>query len=67
MGFILNRKLNLVRWLALFILFIGVCFVQIESMTATTSKQDVNSLYGLFAIITACKVIEKACHTAQPI
>ncbi|CAM2702032.1 unnamed protein product [Rotaria socialis] len=54
MVIILRRQLNLVQWLALFLLFLGISLVQVENMTTATPKQDVNALYGLFAVMAAC-------------
>lgn len=50
----LPRQLNLVQWLALFLLFLGVSLVQVENMTSTTPKQDVNAVVGLLSVIGAC-------------
>jgi drug/metabolite transporter (DMT)-like permease len=55
MVFMLRRQLSLVQWFALFLLFIGISLVQVENMTSTTPKQDVNAVYGLIAVIVACK------------
>ncbi|CAF3357869.1 unnamed protein product [Rotaria sp. Silwood1] len=51
---ILHRQLSFVQWLALFLLFIGISLVQVENMTSTTPKQDVNAVHGLLAVIIAC-------------
>jgi drug/metabolite transporter (DMT)-like permease len=51
----LRRQLGLVQWLALFLLFLGISLVQLENMTSTTLKQDVNPIYGFAAVIIACK------------
>ncbi|CAF2424698.1 unnamed protein product [Rotaria sp. Silwood2] len=51
---ILRRPLNLVQWLALFLLFLGISLVQIENMTSTTSKHDVNAVLGLISVVSAC-------------
>ena len=56
---ILRRSLTLVQWFALFLLFMGISLVQVESMTSTTVKQDVNGLYGLIAVVVACKILKK--------
>jgi UDP-sugar transporter A1/2/3 len=55
MVFMLRRQLSLVQWFALFLLFIGISLVQVENMTSTTPKQDVNAVYGFLAVIIACK------------
>lgn len=55
---ILRRQLNAVRWFSLFLLFVGISLVQVENMTATTPKQDVNAFYGLMAVVGACKLNE---------
>ena len=55
MVIILRRQLNLVQWFALFLLFIGISLVQVESMTSTKPKQDVNAVYGFVAVLVACK------------
>lgn len=57
MVFMLRRQLNLVQWFALFLLFIGISLVQVENMTSSTPKQDVNAAYGFIAVIVACKFI----------
>ncbi|CAF1025986.1 unnamed protein product [Adineta ricciae] len=54
MVFILRRQLNLVQWFALFLLFVGISLVQLENMTTSTPKQDVNAVYGFLAVIAAC-------------
>ncbi|CAF0838953.1 unnamed protein product [Adineta steineri] len=54
MVFILRRQLSVVQWFALFLLFIGISLVQVENMTSTATKQDVNAVYGFMAVITAC-------------
>ncbi|CAF0965248.1 unnamed protein product [Rotaria sordida] len=54
MVIILRRQLSFVQWLALFLLFIGIALVQIENMTSTTAKQDVNAVHGLLAVVTGC-------------
>jgi UDP-sugar transporter A1/2/3 len=54
MVIILRRSLSVVQWFALFLLFMGISLVQVESMTSTTVKQDVNGLYGLVAVVVAC-------------
>jgi drug/metabolite transporter (DMT)-like permease len=51
----LRRQLSLVQWLALFLLFLGISLVQIENMTSTTSKSDVNAVLGLISVVSACK------------
>jgi len=53
----LPRQLNLVQWFALFLLFFGVSLVQVENMTATTQKPDVDAALGLLYVISACKLI----------
>jgi UDP-sugar transporter A1/2/3 len=53
--FLLHRQFNLVQWLALFLLFLGISFVQIENMTSTRPKQDVNAILGLISVVGACK------------
>ena len=45
----------MVQWLALFLLFLGISLVQIENITSTTPKQDVNATLGLIYVVTACK------------
>ena len=55
MVFMLRRQLSLVQWFALFLLFVGISLVQVENMTSTTPKQDVNALYGFVAVMIACK------------
>ena len=52
---ILNRQLNLSQWFALALLFLGISFVQIENMTATTVKPDVNPVLGIIAVVSACE------------
>ncbi|UJR25538.1 hypothetical protein I4U23_006884 [Adineta vaga] len=54
MVFILRRQLNLVQWFALFLLFVGISLVQLENMTSSRPKQDVNAVYGFMAVICAC-------------
>ncbi|CAF0860672.1 unnamed protein product [Rotaria sordida] len=54
MVMILRRQLSFIQWLALFLLFIGISLVQVENMTSTTPKQDVNAVYGLLAVVAAC-------------
>jgi len=54
MVFMLRRQLGLVQWFALFLLFIGISLVQVENMTSTKPKQDVNAVYGFGAVIVAC-------------
>lgn len=54
MVFMLRRSLTLVQWFALFLLFLGISLVQVENMTATTPKQDVNAFYGLISVVSAC-------------
>ncbi len=51
----LKRQLSLIQWFALFLLFIGISLVQVENMTSTTPKQDVNPVYGFAAVMIACK------------
>lgn len=51
----LRRQFNLVQWFALFLLFVGISLVQIENMTSTTQKQDVNPVLGLLSVVSACK------------
>ncbi|CAF0770822.1 unnamed protein product [Rotaria sordida] len=51
---ILRRPLNLVQWLALFLLFLGISLVQIENMTSVTPKHDVNPVLGLISVVSAC-------------
>ncbi|CAF1035850.1 unnamed protein product [Rotaria sp. Silwood1] len=51
---ILRRPLNLVQWLALFLLFLGISLVQIENMTSTAVKHDVNAVLGLISVVSAC-------------
>ena len=51
----LRRQLTTVQWFALFLLFVGISLVQVENMTATAPKQDVNAVYGFLAVIVACK------------
>ncbi|CAF3425832.1 unnamed protein product [Rotaria sp. Silwood1] len=51
---ILRRPLNLVQWLALFLLFLGISLVQIENMTSTALKHDVNAVLGLISVVSAC-------------
>jgi hypothetical protein len=58
MVIMLRRPISLVQWLALFLLFLGISLVQVESMTSATTKQDVNGAYGLLAVIIACKFKE---------
>lgn len=55
MVLILNRQLNLSQWFALFLLFLGVSFVQIEDISAVNQKADVNPLQGIIAVVCACK------------
>jgi drug/metabolite transporter (DMT)-like permease len=52
---LLRRQFNLVQWLALFLLFLGISLVQIENITSTKPKQDVNAVFGLISVVTACK------------
>ncbi|CAF1320564.1 unnamed protein product, partial [Didymodactylos carnosus] len=54
MVFMLRRQLGVIQWISLFLLFLGISLVQIENMTSTTPKQDVNALVGLLAVISAC-------------
>ena len=54
MVFMLRRHLSPVQWLALFCLFLGISLVQVENMTSKAAKKDVNPLYGLLAVISAC-------------
>jgi len=54
MVIMLRRQLSLVQWFALFLLFIGISLVQVENMTSTKPKQDVNAVYGFGAVIVAC-------------
>jgi drug/metabolite transporter (DMT)-like permease len=58
MVFILRRQLSLVQWFALFLLFIGISLVQVESMSSSGSKQDVNAVYGFLAVIAACMFVK---------
>ncbi len=51
----LRRQLVIVEWIALFLLFMGISLVQVENMTSTTQKQDVNPVYGFAAVMIACK------------
>ena len=55
MVFMLRRQLGLVQWFALFLLFVGISLVQVENMTSTTTKPDVNPVYGFAAVMVACK------------
>ena len=55
MVLLLRHHLSLPRWLALFLLFLGISLVQIENMTSTKAKLDVNPGLGLVAVIGACK------------
>ncbi|CAF0787651.1 unnamed protein product [Adineta ricciae] len=54
MMLILGRTFKLVQWLALFLLFLGVSLVQLENMTSTVPKQDVNAIKGLLSVVSAC-------------
>jgi len=54
MVIILRQQLSLVQWFALFLLFLGISLVQVENMTSTTVKQDVNAVYGFVAVLIAC-------------
>ncbi|CAF0797901.1 unnamed protein product [Adineta ricciae] len=54
MMLILGRTFKLVQWLALFLLFLGVSLVQLENMTSTVPKQDVNAIKGLLSVVGAC-------------
>ena len=51
----LHRQLDLVQWLALFLLFFGISLVQMENVTSTTPKQDINAILGFASVIGACK------------
>ncbi|CAF0967633.1 unnamed protein product [Rotaria magnacalcarata] len=51
---LLRRQFNLVQWLALFLLFLGISLVQIENMTSTAPKQDVNAVLGFISVVSAC-------------
>ena len=63
MVLMLGHHLRLIQWLALFCLFLGISLVQVENMTSKTVKKDVNPLYGLLAVISAC-TYEKICGRA---
>ncbi len=51
----LRRQLNLIQWLALFLLFLGISLVQLENMTSTIPKQDVHAVSGFLSVVSACK------------
>jgi len=52
---LLRRPFFLVQWLALFLLFLGISLVQIENMTSTIPRNDVNAFVGLLSVVGACK------------
>ncbi|UJR23358.1 hypothetical protein I4U23_026369 [Adineta vaga] len=54
MVLILGRTFKLIQWFALFLLFLGVSLVQLENMTSTVPKQDVNAFKGLISVVSAC-------------
>ncbi len=54
---LLRRPFFLVQWLALFLLFLGISLVQIENMTSTILRNDVNAFVGLCSVVGACKFL----------
>ncbi|KAF8373606.1 srf-3 [Pristionchus pacificus] len=52
--FILGRSLSGTQWAALFVLFIGVSLVQIDSSSTSKKSDSENPLIGLISIIIAC-------------
>lgn len=65
MMLILGRTFKLVQWLALFLLFLGVSLVQLENMTSTVPKQDVNAVKGLISVVSACKFVVRQIRLAK--
>jgi UDP-sugar transporter A1/2/3 len=59
MVFMLRHQLSLVQWFALFLLFLGISLVQVENMTSSSLKQDVNAVYGFLSVTIACKLTTK--------
>ncbi|CAF0914932.1 unnamed protein product [Rotaria sordida] len=49
----LRRQLNLVQWLSLFLLFLGISLLQLENITSPTPKHDLNAILGLISVVMA--------------
>ncbi len=52
---ILNRHLDVIRWIGLIILFAGISIVEVETLTSKKIKIDEETIHGLAAITVSCK------------
>jgi UDP-sugar transporter A1/2/3 len=51
----LRRRLGLIQWFALLILFLGISIVEIARQTSKSAKENVNEVNGLLLVIGACE------------
>jgi UDP-sugar transporter A1/2/3 len=52
---LLNRRLNVIQWLGLILLIIGISLVEIENMTSKKVKKDVEPVVGFICVVISCK------------
>jgi len=52
---LLNRRLNVIQWLGLILLIIGISIVEIENITSKQVKKDEEPVVGFIAVVISCK------------
>jgi len=55
MVILLHRRLGLIQWFALIVLFLGISIVEIDSLKSKTSEENVIEFKGLLFVIIACE------------
>jgi len=55
MAILLHRRLGLIQWFALIVLFLGISIVEIGSLKSKTSKENAAVIKGLLFVSGACE------------
>ena len=55
MRFLLKRRLNIIQWFALLLLFIGISIVDFQILMSKEKNKNLEPIGGLAAVIISCK------------
>lgn len=50
----LGTSISLSKWSSLFLIFFGICTVQVQNTSQGSKKEALEQMFGLFCVLIAC-------------